>query len=203
MKKILNIISSQGGENSSSIKLANEILKKLQETYPGSTVHTNDLNQNPYPHLEESHITSFFTPEEYRSEAHNLAIRNSDEAINEILDADIIVISLPMYNFGIPSNLKAWIDHVIRQGKTFYYTEQGIPTGMIQNKKAYLSIASGSVYTEGHMTAYDFTEPYLRAILGFVGITDITAFRAEGTGIPGLKETLYQKAIESINNTSF
>ena len=119
MKKILNIISSPGGESSASIKLANEIIKKLQAKYPGSTVHTNDLNIKPYPHLEESHINSFFTPEEHRSEAHNTAIRHSDESIAEIMDADIIVIGVPMYNFGIPSNLKAWIDHVIRQGKTF------------------------------------------------------------------------------------
>ena len=89
------------------------------------------------------------------------------------------------------------IVHVIRIGETFYYTEQS-PVGLVENKKVYLSIATGGIYSEGPMKSYDFTEPYLRAVLGFIGMTDMTAYRAEGLAIPGIKETAIQKAIDSI-----
>lgn len=110
------------------------LVSKLQAAYPGSTVQTRNLALNPFPQLAESHITSFFTPEEYRTEAPNAALRHSDQAIKEVMAAEIIVIVVPMYNFGIPSNLKAWIDHIIRQGLTFTFTEKG-PEGLLKDKK--------------------------------------------------------------------
>lgn len=197
MKRILNIVSSPGKENSFSVRLSNAVVTKLQAAYPGSTVQTRNLALNPFPHLEESHITSFFTPEEYRTEAQNTALRHSDQAIKEVMDADIIVIGVPMYNFGIPSNLKAWIDHIVRQGLTFTFTEKG-PEGLLKNKKVYLAIATGGIYSEGPMKIYDFTESYLRTILAFIGITDVSVFRAEGMAVPGMQETALQKGIESI-----
>jgi FMN-dependent NADH-azoreductase len=102
-----------------------------------------------------------------------------------------------MYNFSIHSSLKAWVDPIVRAGVTFRYSENG-PEGLIKNKKAYIVIASGGVYSEGMLKGHDFIEPYLKAILNFIGITDITVVRVEGLAVPSLKDTALEKAIESI-----
>jgi FMN-dependent NADH-azoreductase len=202
MKKILNIVSSVKGKDSFSIGLSNAIVEKLTSIYTGSSVHTLDLTQKPFPHLEGIHVTSFQTPEALRTDEHKAAITYSDQAIKEVLEADILVIGVPMYNFSIPSGLKAWIDSIVRMGVTFRYTENG-PEGLIANKKVYLAISSGSVYSEGPMKAYDFTAPYLKAVLGFIGMNDITVFRAEGTGLPHLKDTALEKAIAQVKSYAF
>jgi FMN-dependent NADH-azoreductase len=195
MKKLLNVISSARGAASNSTQLTNAIIEKLTEHYPGSTVKLRDLVEQHYPHLEESHLNAFYAPAETQESKE--AAQHSDEAIQEVLEADIIVIGVPIYNFNIPSALKAWLDHLVRAGKTFSY-QTGRPEGLIKDKKVYLAIASGGVYSDGPMKSYDFAEPYLRAVLGFIGMTDITTFRVEGTNMPDLKETALQKGIESI-----
>ena len=200
--KILHLISSPRGNESQSIKLGNAIIKKIQEKHPSSILQTHNLTTTLFPHLEEVHLTSFFTPEEIRTPELLEAVKHSDDAIKELFDADIIEISTPMYNFGIPSVLKAWIDHISRAGKTFRYTENGAE-GLVKNKKAFLSIASGAVFSEGSYKAYDFTEPYLKSILGFLGIIDITTFRVEGVTIPELKETALPKALEIVSDFKF
>jgi FMN-dependent NADH-azoreductase len=202
MKKILNIVSSVKGEDSFSIKLSNVVIEKLLSVYPGSSINTHDLTKNPFPHLEESHFTAFYTPEELRTEEHKEAIQNSDQAIKELMEADIIVIGVPLYNFGIPSTLKAWIDHIVRAGVTFSYAN-GFPEGLVVNKDVYLAIASGGVYSDGPMKGYDFTEPYLRTVLGFIGMKDITTFRVEGTVVPGVKETAWSKAVDSVEEYAY
>ncbi len=202
MKKILNIVSSVKGKDSFSIKLANEIINKLETVYPNSTVNTHDLNKNPVPHLEAAQVASFYTPENMRTDEHKQAIRNSDQAIKELMEADVIVVGVPLYNFGIPSTLKAWIDHIARAGITFSYAD-GTPKGLVVNKKVYLAIASGAVYSEGPMKSYDFTESYLRAVLGFMGMTDIETFRIEGTMVPDLQNTAWEKAVERVNTFVF
>lgn len=154
MKKILNLVSSVKGDDSFSIRLSNAVLEKIKSIYPDSTVHTRDLSKSPFPHLEETVFTSFYTPEEKRTVELKEAVLHSDEAIGELMEADITVIGVPIYNFGIPSTLKAWIDHVARSGVTFQYTN-GRPEGLVKNKKVYLSIASGGVYSEGPMKSYE------------------------------------------------
>lgn len=195
--KILHLISSPRGAASFSIKLGNAIVEKLQLTNPGSTVTTRDLSQTRFPHLEEVHLQSFFTPAEARSPELLEAVKHSDEAIAELQAADAIVIGAPMYNFSIHSSLKAWIDHISRANVTFSYSEKGAE-GLVKNKKVYLAISSGGIYSEGAMKPYDFTESYLRTLLGFLGMTDITVFRAEGLNIPNVKDQALEKAIESI-----
>ncbi len=197
MKKILNVISSARGAASNSTQLVNAITEKITSQYPGSTVNLRDLVEHHYPHLEEAHLNAFHTPAENATPEDKEAVRHSDEAIEEIFEADIIVIGVPIYNFNIPSALKAWLDHLARAGKTFSY-QTGRPEGLVKGKKVYLAIASGGVYSDGPMKAYDFAEPYLRAVLGFIGITDVTTFRVEGVNMPDLKETALQKAVESI-----
>lgn len=195
--KILHLISSPRGEASFSIKLGNAIVEKLQAANPGSSLVTHNLTDSPFPHLEEVHINSFFTPLENYTPELAEAVKHSDEAISELKDADAIVIGVPMYNFGIHSTLKAWLDHIARAGQTFSYSESG-PEGLVKNKKVYLAISSGGVYSEGPMKAYDFTESYLRSVLGFLGMTDVSVFRAEGLSMPNLKDEALDKAVESI-----
>ena len=197
MKKILHIISSPRGDASMSIKLGNAIIEKLQAAYPDSQVKEHDLLKDRFPHLDEMHIASFFTPEENRSAQNKEAIRPSDEAIQEITDADIIVIGTPLFNFGIPSSLKAWIDHIARAGVTFKYDENG-PEGLVKGKKVYVAMASGGIYSDGPMASYDFAVPYLRSALAFLGMTDITVYRVEGTMIPTIQDTALEKAVDGI-----
>jgi FMN-dependent NADH-azoreductase len=194
---ILNIISSPRKGASASIQLANGIIDKLQAAHPGSTVTVHDLATHPFPHLEESHLQSFFTPAESRSPEQQEAVKHSDNAIQEIKDADVIVIGAPLYNFGIPSTLKAWIDHIARAGITFRYTANG-PEGLITGKKVYVAMSSGGIYSEGPLAGYDFVAPYLKALLGFLGMTDVTVVRAEGMGIPGVQDTAVQKGLDSM-----
>jgi FMN-dependent NADH-azoreductase len=197
MKKILHIISSPRGAASFSIKLGNAIIEKLKAEYPGSTVKETDLVNQHFPHLEEAHLTSFFTPAESRTPENVIAVKHSDDAIQDILDADIIVIGAPMYNFTIHSALKAWLDHIVRAGVTFKYDENGAE-GLIKGKKVYIAETTGAIYTAGPMQPFDFIEPYLKTILGHIGLTDITIFRIEGTSIPGIQDTAVEKGINSI-----
>jgi FMN-dependent NADH-azoreductase len=198
MKKILHIISSPRGDASLSIKLGNAVVEKIQAAYPGSTVKETNLVNQQFPHLEEAHIASFFTPAENRTPENLVAIKHSEDAISEIQDADIVVIGVPIYNFNIHSTLKAWIDHIVRRGVTFKYDENG-PQGLLPGKKVYLALASGGVLSEGPMAGFDFAVPYLKHMLGFIGLTDITVFRVEGTSIPGIQDTALEKGLSSIH----
>lgn len=197
MKKILHIISSPRGAASFSIQLGNAIIEKLLAAYPGSTVKTRNLAAQSFPHLEEVHLSSFFTPEEQHSAAQKEAVSHSNEAIKEIFEADILVIGAPLYNFGIHSSLKAWIDHIARSQVTFSVSDQGIK-GLVTGKKVYIAMSSGGIYSEGPTAGYDFVVPYLKAVLGFIGMTDIEVYRAEGTSIPGIAETALEKAVNAV-----
>ncbi|HEY0299239.1 MAG TPA: NAD(P)H-dependent oxidoreductase [Arachidicoccus sp.] len=196
--KILHLVSSPRKAASFSNKLGNAIVEKLSAENPDSTTQTHDLTSLPFPHLEETHLNSFFTPKENHTPELAEAVKHSEAAIAELQNADAIVIDVPMYNFGIPSTLKAWIDHVARAGVTFHYTASG-PEGLVKGKKVYLAISSGGVYSDGAYKPYDFTEPYLRAVLGFLGMTDLKVFRVEGLAVPELQATALDKAIESIS----
>ena len=197
MKNILVIESSPRKSASISRKLTQAIVDKLKAANPGAAVKVHDLAAHPFPHLEESTLAAFYTPVDKHTDENKKAVLNSTQAIDELKAADVIVLGVPMYNFGIPSVLKAWVDHICRAGFTFQYTASG-PKGLVKGKKIYLAIASGGVYTEGSMKAYDFTESYLRGVLGFLGMTDIQAVRAEGISVPGIQDTALEKGIQSI-----
>lgn len=158
---------------------------------------TLDLLKDPFPHLGEEKVDSWFIPAEDRTVEENEAIKRSDDAIAQLHASDIIVISVPIYNFGIPSSLKAYIDHIALGGMTFRYSENGFE-GLVKNKKAYIAVASGSVFSEGDYQSYDFVVPYLKSVLGFIGVIDVDVFRAEGLRLPHLQETALEKGIESI-----
>ncbi len=202
MKKILHIVSSAKGNNSYSIKLSNAIIDKLLATYPNSEVKTHDLTVNPLPHLFEDQVAAFYTPAEQRTDSHKKLVSYSDQAIEDLKDADFVVIGVPLYNFNIPSTLKSWIDNIVRHGITFKY-ENGAPQGLVVNKKVFLAMATGGVYSDGPMKPYDFAEPFLRFILSFIGLNDITTFRVEGTAMPNLADAAFPKAVEAVNEYAF
>lgn len=194
---ILHLISSPRAGASFSIKLGNGLVEKLQAAHPGSTVRVHDLAAGPFPHLEEIHLDAFNAPAETHSPAQQAAVRHSDEAIEELRWADIVVIGVPLYNFNIPSTLKAWIDHIARARITFRYTASG-PEGLVQGKKVYLAASSGGIYSRGPGAANDFAIPYLKNVLGFMGMRDVTVVRVEGTKIPGVQEEALEKALNSV-----
>jgi len=197
MKKVLHIISSPRTEASVSRKLGKAVVEKIIEKYPDSIVKERDLDKGQFPHLEERHINSFFTPEENRSPEQQQAVQLSDEVIAELHEADILVVETSMYNFSVPSRLKAWIDHISRIGHTFRNSPNG-PEGLLKNKKLYIAFSGGSIYSEGAFQAYDFNVPYLKALFGFFGVTDVSVFRVEGLSVPVVQESAFQKGIESI-----
>jgi FMN-dependent NADH-azoreductase len=179
MTQILLIQSSSNLASSVSRDLSESYVKDYKAAHPDVSVTELDLVASPIPHLGVDLLGGMFGKPESLTEAQKAALVLSDKLVDEIMAASLIVIGVPMYNFSIPSALKAWIDHVIRSGRTFSYTAEG-PKGLVTGKKAVLFLASGGVYSDGPYKPYDFQETYLRAILGFIGITDVTVVRAEG-----------------------
>lgn len=178
MANILHIDSSVRSTGSLSRQLGAELVAKLQAA-SAATVVKRDLVAQPLPHLTETMMGAYFTPAEQRNAEQAYAIKTSDALVDELFAADTIVIGAPMYNFTIGSSLKAWIDHVARAGRTFRYGANG-PEGLVTGKKVYVVAASGGVYSEGAAAAYDHVTTYLRAALGFLGMTDVTFIVAEG-----------------------
>lgn len=182
-QKILHISTSPLGQNSVTRELGAGLLSALTQKYPGVVVTTRDLASAPLPHLDGALLGSFATPAEQRTPEQSRLVRPSDTAIDEIMGADLIVIEAPMWNFGIPSSLKAWIDHICRVGKTFKYTDTG-PVGLVSARKKVIVIsARGGVYSQGPMAEMDHQESYLRSVLGFIGLKDVDFVRAEGVSM--------------------
>jgi FMN-dependent NADH-azoreductase len=182
MTHILLIQSSSNIASSVSRDLSESYVKDYRAAHPEVTVTERDLVIAPISHLGVDLLGGLFGKPEDLTAAQKAALAVSDTLVKEIEDASLIVIGVPMYNFSIPSALKAWIDHVIRAGRTFRYTENG-PQGLVTSKKVVLFLASGGVYSDGPYKPYDFQETYLRGILGFIGLTDVTVVRAEGLAL--------------------
>lgn len=202
MKKVLHIVSSPRGERSLTKKLGNAIIDSIKTKHPNITIKERILTENPYPHLEEIQINSFFTPEEKRTPEQIAAIKKSDIAIKELQEADIIVIGVPMYNFSVTSGLKAYFDHIARAKVTFSYSEKGAE-GLLKNKKAYIAVSSAGLFDNEKMRPYDFATPYVKHFLGFIGIKDVTTFRLEGTATPEMQEAAINKALKNIAAHNF
>lgn len=180
MSNVLVINSSVSGEGSVSRLLVDDAVAQLRRRDPSLKVVTRDLAANPVPHLAPDGVAGVRTPTA-TTPAEILARDLSDALIGELRAADTIVIGAPMYNFGLPSTLKAWFDHVLRAGQTFSYSEAG-PKGLLEGKQVIVIEARGGLYSEGPAQAADFQEPYLRHLLGFIGLTDVTFVRAEKIG---------------------
>ncbi len=181
MSTLLKIDVSPRGDYSISRKLGNRFATEWQSNHVGGKIVTRDLAATRMPYVDLPWIAGAFTPPDKHTEEHKAALKISDELIAELLAADEVVISTPMYNFNIPAVLKAWIDHVVRLNKTFSFSAEGLK-GLAAGKKVTVIIASGSEYTSGSpMESYNAEGPYLRVILGFIGITDLTIVHAGGT----------------------
>ncbi|MBW3524345.1 FMN-dependent NADH-azoreductase [Chryseobacterium sp. NKUCC03_KSP] len=198
MKRILHLKSSLLGSSSYSIKLGNKIVNEVISKYPESTVEELDLVETQMPHLTPEVLQTFFIPSEHLTEDQKKLIHLSDQLTQQLLNSDIIVIGAPLINFTIHSSLKAWIDHITRAGITFGYGEDGRPVGKVIGKKVYIAMSSGGIYSEGPGKDNDFVATYLKAFLGFLGMTDVTVIRAEGLKVPDVKDFAMQKAFSSI-----
>lgn len=194
MATLLRIDSSASGENSKSRQLANEFVEQWLAKNPNGKVVTRDVDANPLPHFTNETLSALFTQEENRSEKQQKIVAMGDTLIEELEAADVITVSAPMYNFGIPSTLKSYFDYIARAGRTFKYTETG-PVGLL-SKDAYVFVASGS-FLAG--TPADHQIPYLNTFLGFVGITVKEAFIAGGQAMGELGEEAFSKAKNNIS----
>lgn len=173
---ILVIKSSVFSDGGNSSTLVNAKVESLKAEHPDATIVERDLAANPIPHLDGDRVGAFFTPAENRTAEQQQVDDFSMTLIEELKAADHVVLGLPMYNFGIPSQLKSWIDHVARAGITFRYTENG-PQGLIENKPVTILAARGGLYAG---TENDTVTPYIKLFFGFVGITDVEFVFAEG-----------------------
>ena len=182
MRTLLLVTSSVFGDNSKSGQLAREFVDAWRQERPGTRVVERDLGGEPLPHLTGATLSAIMTPAEQRTPEQAAVAQRADELIEEVEAADVIVMAVPMYNFSIPLTLKAWIDHVARAGRTFRYTADG-PVGLLKGKKVIAVMSRGGVYSRGPAKAFDFQEPYLRHLLGFLGITEVTVVYAEGLNI--------------------
>lgn len=183
MSTLLHINSSARGAGSISRQLSTEFVQLWKQENLGGAVVDRDLSTAPVPHLDEALLGAFFTPVEQRTPAQAQIVKLSDQLIDELLAADVVVIAAPMYNFSVPSTLKTWIDHVLRAGRTFKYTDSG-PVGLVPgDKRVVVFTARGGVYSQGSGRSMDFHETYLRGVLGFIGLTKVEFVHTEGLAL--------------------
>src|ERR1700733_10367230 len=169
------------GQGSISRKLTEKFSETCLKSHPGGKIVERDLTTLDLPVLDASWISAAYTPEASRTAAQTNALATSDSLIRDLEQADEYVFGVPMHNFSIPSTLKLWIDQIARAGKTFSYGADG-PKGLLTGKKATLLLASGGEYGKNSaMASFDFVTPYLKAVLAFLGITDVTIIAAGGT----------------------
>jgi FMN-dependent NADH-azoreductase len=174
---ILQVNSSARAEASVSTRLASELTARIAAAHPGAArVVVRDLQREPLPQLDEAALQALFTPAEQRTPAQAARVAQDDALIAEIQAADVVVLGVPMINFAITSQLKNWIDAISRAKVTFQYTANG-PEGLLKGKKVYAVLARGGKYRD---SAADSQVPYLRQVLGFLGMTDIEFIYAEG-----------------------
>jgi FMN-dependent NADH-azoreductase len=201
MKNILMIEVSPRGKDSASRVVSNKLAERLADIYPGAKILRHDLAAEHLPHLDGTTLRAISTRDPVEEESLRASAHQSDQLTNELLESDLLVMATPMWNFGIPSALKAWIDLVVRPGRTFQYSDSGV-LGLAKNKKAILVLASGGVFTEGPWRSWDFVEPYLRQILAFIGIVDVQTVRVEGMNLPPLAATAVLKANQAVEELS-
>ncbi|NQU58529.1 MAG: NAD(P)H-dependent oxidoreductase [Rhodospirillales bacterium] len=197
MTHLLAITSSPKAEGSVSNALVQDFVDNWISANREMSVTRRDVGLTPPPHLDGATIGSIYTPPDQRDEGAQHLIAFSDTLVEELEAADVIVIGAPMHNFGLPSGLKTWIDHIARVGRTFAYTEAG-PKGMLSDKKVFVLGARGGNYSpDSPAHGMDFVTPYLRAVLGFIGLDDVTFIHAEGVASGGEGIAIAHEAVKS------
>lgn len=193
---ILQINASARREGANSTRVANTIVARLQSANPSAKVTLRDLAVTPQPVLDEAALGALFTPADQRTPEQWARVAQDDALIAEIQAHDILVLGVPMYNFGVPVQLKSWIDAIARAGVTFRYTETG-PEGLLKGKKVYVALARGGLYRD---TANDSQVPYLKSVLSFLGMTDVSFIYAEGLAMgPQATEKAFAQAEADLN----
>lgn len=182
MTRILRVDASSRRRGSHSRDLADRFIAEWRAREPDAAVTVRDLIATPVPHIADATIEGYYTPADRMSQPLQAATALSDILISEVRDADVLVISTPMYNFSIPSALKAWIDQIVRIGHTFSYDGRSF-AGLLPGKRAYVMIAcgAGGYVDQGPLAAADFARPYLRFLLGFLGVSDVHFITIEQT----------------------
>ncbi|WP_428630861.1 FMN-dependent NADH-azoreductase [Sphingopyxis sp.] len=198
MSHILRIDASARNSGSTTRQLTDQLVARLVEQGYGANVTQRDLALTPPALLTENWVGANFTDDAERSADQKAALALSDELIAELEAADTIVIGVPVYNFGIPAALKAWVDLIARARRTFRYTETG-PEGLLKNKRAFLVVASGGVPVGSD---YDFASRYMLQLLGFVGITDVTVIAADQQMMDGEAINKATSAIEALKQAA-
>jgi FMN-dependent NADH-azoreductase len=181
MPTLLHIDSSPLYGRSVSRELTSAFVTQWKASHPNGTIVDRDLNAIAISPITAEWVGAVYSPEEAQTPEQKKLLALSDTLIAELKQADEYVIGVPMHNFGVPSVLKLWIDQISRVGKTFSYAD-GVPKGLIVNKKATFIIATGGIYdAQTQMASFNFVEPYLRSLFGFLGLTDATFLTAGGT----------------------
>ena len=181
MSTLLHIDSSPLYRGSVSRQLTGAFVTQWKSSNPDGKVLDRDLNSTSIPPIDAEWVAAVYTPEEARTSQQKEQLSLSDSLLAELEQADEYVFGVPMHNFGVPSVLKLWIDQITRVGRTFSYTD-GRPKGLIIGKKATFIIATGGIYdAQTQMASFNFVEPYLRSLFGFLGLTDVTFLTAGGT----------------------
>jgi len=186
MTTLLRIDSSATQPNSHSKALADYYIEHLRASTPRLHVIEDNIGLHPTPHLSQPTIGAMYTPADSRTAEQTQALQQSDQYIQNLKAADTIMISAPMYNFSIPSTLKAYFDHIARVGETFQYGETG-PQGLLSGKQAIVIIATGGDYTREPYSAINFVAPVIKQVLSFIGIDDVRIIQAPNmakTGAP-------------------
>jgi FMN-dependent NADH-azoreductase len=174
--KVLKIDSSARQEGSFSRALTDQVINKLQASNFDTDIIVRDVGKDSLAHVDTNWVTASNTSETDRTSEHRAVLAVSDSLVQEVQAADILVIGVPIYNFSVPASLKAWIDQICRAGLTFAYSPEG-PKGLLEGKKAYVVIASGGTPMDSPV---DFATGYMRQVLKFIGITDITIIASDG-----------------------
>jgi FMN-dependent NADH-azoreductase len=182
MKNILLILGSPRDRASYSHQIGRRIVDDLKSRYPSAKVVVRNLAKEALPDVDDAFVTGRMLAPDKRSAAETEGLALSDVLVAELMAADVIVLASPMHNFGVSAPVKKWIDQIARPGVTFSYSDKG-PMGLVQGKKTVLVLARGGVYSEGPMKPYDFQEPYLRTVLGLIGMTDVEVIRIEGVAM--------------------
>src|ERR1700742_1811482 len=181
MPTLLHIDSSPLYGRSVSRQLTDAFVKEWKSSHPDGKVIYRDLNATSIPPVNADWVGAVYTPETARSPQQKELLALSDSLLAELEEADEYVFGVPMHNFGVPSVLKLWIDQIARVGRTFSYAD-GTPKGLLTGKKATFIIATGGNYDpQTQMASFNFVEPYLRSVFGFLGVTDVTFLTAGGT----------------------
>lgn len=176
------LITSSPRLASYSTRVAHALAEQLAARAPGSTIAIRDLVREPLPHIDDSFAAARSAPPDSLTHGQKASLALSDKLLEELFAADSIIVAAAMINFGIPSNLKAYIDYIVRPRVTFNYSAKG-PEGLVKGKKVYLVVARGGVYSEGPMQQFNFQDTYLRTALAFIGLTDIDLITVEGVGL--------------------